>query len=494
MANALTDQYQLVRTSTVDASFLQNLLGKTINYNDGFVRELFRDGRRIGSIYSHADTVQARRGDTLLSVNMGIVTVPFTDQLATRDGYTMTYDGTVRLRVWDPRTFAVCYQQGIDPLQKALDAIRAALLREIARTVHDNVTDAYLRNVVEYEVAPRQPAPYGWGLRDAALVAEYGVAILDAQTMVPRADPKRVAEIAEIERVQREQERLERERQIKLAELRQQENIRLAELRKQEATQREELRVTDELARQQRVIDERTLKEQLADEDARKDFERVQMERDAIVRIRIREQDVLNDAAVQIRIAEAQERRREDRALLRRLREQGVSTDRIVREYPELTYLFERRDLISDQIVEAPPTRQIREPATPAGEHRSDAGESQQSYGVVSEPHPDDEHTLSHLGIKVSRHELTDQEMSWSGATSHLAYFIEDVLPDWEGDQQLRKGDFIFALADTSVPELPELAVLLDSLQSQDSLVKVTLLRGTVPVVVYVTIPPMTQR
>ncbi len=458
MSNTLTDQYQLVRITTVDAGFWQNLLGKPINYNDGFCRELFRDGRHIGSIRSDADTASAKRGDTILSVNMGIVTVPFTDKLPTRDGYQLGYDGTVRLQVGDPRLFATCYQQAIDPLQKAIDSIRGALTREIARTQHDDATGEYLRHIVEYYSGQHGTFPTPGGLREVTIIAEYGMLILDAQTLIPRPDPQRKVDKEEDERVKRETERLRKDEQIELARLSQQWVV----------------------GEEQRKHDIRTRENQLDDDSARRDHARVQQE-----------QDVLHAAAVKLRIESAQEQAQQDRDLLRRLRDDEWPRDRILREYPELAYLFERRDILTGQLMEPESQPRIAGPAT-AVTLQPGTTSPAEVYGVSSESRPDDLSTISHLGIRVSRHKFSDEEMGWSGAKSGLAYFIEDVIPDWKGEQKLKKGDFLFEIADRPVPELPELARLLNELNAGDRPVKITYLRGTAVLVAYADIPSTT--
>lgn len=485
MPNTLTDQYQLVRTSTVDTTFIQILTGKTVNYNDGFCRELFRDGKHLQSLRSASDSFSARKGDTVLTVNMGVITVPFTDKLPTRDGYHLTYDGTVRLAVWDARTFATCYQQSIDPLQKTLDAIRATLLREVARDQHDVVDDVRLRYLVEHNVpgAPRRPTSTPWGPRDIAVVIEYGVAILEAQTMIPHADPRRTAEIEEERRRKRQEEeeatRVARERE----RLAKEQAIEQARLAQQEVLQRERLRVQDELAQQQRLIDERKLREAHTDSNAQWEHERIQ-----------HEQSLRRDAALQLEIEQVRQQVAEDRALLRRLREQGFATADILREHPELDYLFERRNVLTGSLLNPEVLKSIAggtAQAMPADDTPSADGVSEK-YGVTRESHDDDHFTLAHLGIAVSRHELNAKQIEYAQTPGQsLAYFVEKVLPTGDQAQDLQKGDIIYQINDQSVPELPDAATLLDTLQAEGNPVKVTYLRGMTSLVTYIEIPSL---
>ena len=463
MPNTLTDQYQLVKTSTLDANFIQVLLGKTVNYNDGFCRELFRDGRHLKSLRSSSDSFTARKGDTMLSVNTGIITVPFTDKIPTRDGYHISYDATVRLAVADPRVFAVSYVQNVDPLQKTLDVIRAALLREVARGQHDAMTDVYLRSVVENDTGVRRPTQTPWGPMDTTLIVEYGVAILDAQTMIPHADPKRVAEIEEARRVALEKERLRKEEEIEKAKLAQ-----------QEVLERERLRVQDELARQQRVIDERK------QEEAKKD-DLEQWEHDRFKH----EQGIRRDVALDIEIQGVRQREADDRAFYRELRGKGYSTANILSDYPELGYLLERRDVLTGQLLNGAELKQISSAATPQAAATSSTSNNSSGpdelFGVTREPRADDIFTISHLGVKVSRHTLTEQEVEWIQSPGQsFAYFVEAEVASGadDDDGDLQREDLIYQIDDKPVPELTELAPYLDTQQRKGNPVKVTYLRG----------------
>ena len=152
MPNTLTDSYQLVKTSTLEVNFIQNLLHNVIVGNkDGFSLELFRNGSYVRSIRTPTDTTAAHKGDTLLAVNLGIITVPLTDKVRTadEDDYVIAYDATVRLMVRDSHRFAIGYVQGIDPLQKTVDVILAVLKRSIAQSQHDAVSEEGLRKVVK---------------------------------------------------------------------------------------------------------------------------------------------------------------------------------------------------------------------------------------------------------------------------------------------------------------------------------------------------------
>jgi hypothetical protein len=474
MPNTLTDQYQIVKTSTLDANFIQILLGKTVNYNDGFCRELFRDGKHLRSLRSPTDSFSARKGDTMLSVNMGIVTLPFADKIPTRDGYFISYDATARLIVQDPRTFAVCYMQGIDPLQKTVDVILAALKKEVARGKHDDMSDVFLRSVVESHTGARRPLQTQLGWQDVTPVVEYGVAIVDAQTMSPHADPKRTAEIEEAKRVEQEKERLRKEKEIELAKLQQ-----------REALQAEQLRVQDELAKQQRVIDERKYAE--AHQDDLKQFEHDRYKL---------EQAARRNAALDMQIEAARQQEAGDRALLRRLRDQGIPTITILQEYPELGYLLERRDVLTGQLLNGPELRQLTTPeARPSSSSGSNASDTARDlHGITREPRADDIYTISHLSIKVSRHVLSEHETGLAQAQDQsFGYLVEVVLTSWPQEQDLQAQDLIYQIDDKPVPELNDLAPYLDMRQLRGEPIKVTYLRGEDSLVTLIDIPP-TQR
>jgi hypothetical protein len=448
MPNTLTDQYALVKTTTLDVNFIQLLLGKTVNYNDGFSRELFREGKHLRSLRAPTDSISARKGDTLLAVNTGIVTAPFTDKLPTRDGYFITYDATVRLFVEDARTFAIGYVQGIDPLQKTVDVILAALKREVARGQHDQMSDEYLRGVVEHETGIRRPLQLPWGMGEATLVVEYGVAILDAQTMSPRADPKRVAEIEEAERVAKERERLRREKEIELAKIEQQKNIRASQhdldLHKQKDAQELDLG---------------------------------QWKHDRFKQ----EEGARRDAALEMEIEAARLQESEDRAQLRRLREQGIPTARIVQEYPELRYLLERRNLRTGELENEADLAQLTA--------RIVEVESLRTHAVS---HSNGIWTIGHMNIKVSRHELSEQEAELAQKPAQsLSYLVVEVIPPGQQDSNggLRAQDLIYEIDKKPVVELADLAPYLDECQRRDGAVTVTYLRGEYSGVAVIVIP-----
>lgn len=469
MPNTLTDRYDLVKTSILDVNFIQFLLGKTVNYNDGFCRELFRDGKHLKSLRSPADSFAARKGDTMLSVNMGIVTVPFTDKIPTVDGYYLSYDATVRLIVLDPRTFTVCYVQSVDPLQKTVDVILAALKREVALGHHDKMNDVFLRGVVENQSGVRRPYQTQLGMWEATLVAEYGVAILDAQTMSPHADPKRVAEIEEAKRVERERERIRKEQEIELAKLKQ-----------REVLQAEQLRVQDERTKQQRAIDERN-RDNAHDDDLR------QFEHD---RYKL-EQGARRDAALEMEIAAARQREADDRALLHSLRAQRLPTATILQEYPELGYLLERRDVLNGQLLNAEELKQITSPVVQSSTSSGGASDGARDlHGITREQREDDIYSISHLGVKISRHKLSERESDLAQSPGQsFGYLVEAVIVSGAHEQDLQQQDLIYQIDDKPVPELHDLAPYLDACQLRGNPVKVTYLRGEDSLVTLISIP-----
>lgn len=471
MQNTLTDEYSLIKVTTLDANFIQLLLGKTVNYNDGFCRELFRDGKHLRSLRSPSDTFSARKGDTMLSVNMGIVTVPFRDKIPTRDGYFLSYDATVRLLVVDPRIFAVCYVQRIDPLQKTIDIILAALKREVARGLHDDMSDQYLREVVENDTGSPMHVQMPWGPANVTHVVEYGVAILDAQTMSPHADPKRIEEIKEAQRVEDEKERLRKEREIELARMRKEQEIELARLEKREAIETEQMRMQDALARQQREIDIRKHDEAL--EDDRKQWEH---EREKL------EDGRRRDAALEMNIEAARQQFVEDRALLRRLREQGIPTATIVQEYPELLYLLERRDILDNKrVLNAAELEQINARIVQA--------ESPTTHAVTCS---DGIWTIGHFSMKVSPHVLSEHEAGLAQMPAQsLGYLVEELIGTGQHEHEVdpQPEDLIYLIDNQPVPKLDDLAPYLDERQQQGNAVKVTYLRGEISGVVTIVIP-----
>jgi hypothetical protein len=458
MPNTLTDQFQLVKTTTLDANFIQVLLGKTVNYNDGFCRELFRDGKHLTSLRSPRDTFSAHKGDTMLSVNMGIVTVTFTDKIPTRDGYYISYDATARLLVLDPRTFAVCYVQGIDPLQKTVDVVLAALKREVAEGKHDAMSAVYLRGIVENDTGPRKLTQTQVGLVEVTPIVEYGVAILDAQTMSPHADPKRIAELEEIQRVRTEQERLAREQEIALATQ-----------RHREAVERARMSSQDRLDQQQAVINRHRQDEALEIDQVQWGHDRFQLE-----------EGQRRDAALKMQIERAQRKEAADSELLDDLRSQGYSSAAILQHHPDLRYLFEHRDLMTGQLLNGDELLQLS--ATAAAPTTSPSSSAPDAllamHGITSEPRGGDLlYTISHFGVTVSRHALSEQELQWTQIPDQSFAYLVEVVATGPIDQELKPQDLIYQIDNIPAPEIAELGPYLTMQQQRGNPVRVTYLR-----------------
>lgn len=279
--------------------------------------------------------------------------------------------------------------------------------------------------------------------------------------MSPRADPERVAEVAEIERVKKEQDRIARDQAIKLTEL-----------KNKEVVDTEALRVKDVLAQQQREIDERQRDEALADNRAK--WQEAQYQE---------EQKRLRDAAVDIRIEQARSTAEADARLLNQLRSQGYSTANILQEYPELRYQFEKRDLVSGTLLNGDELLRLgaanaapAAPAAPSG--GSAAATSEPKFGLTREPREDDILTISHLGVTVSHHTLTKEERDSTQIPDlAFAYQVETVVSTGPLRQKLQQADLIYQIGDYPVPEFAKLAPYLDTLQKEGKPARLTYLR-----------------
>ena len=116
MTNKETDELEFVRVESHG-----EMLGRVLTAVEGFSLEVFRDHQHIGSVNQKngLSRLVLRPGDTLLRVTLGVRLLSLSGLLRSQEDYTFQYGATLRLRVDNPKQFALSYIQQSDPVYLA---------------------------------------------------------------------------------------------------------------------------------------------------------------------------------------------------------------------------------------------------------------------------------------------------------------------------------------------------------------------------------------
>jgi TIR domain len=146
MTNTITDQHNLVKVETITGGIL--FWRKVIDYNDGFLRVIFRDGRYHGSILTPHDIARAHNGDTLYTINASSISLNLKGTIRTKDGFIPSYETTLLIRIINPVPFAICYIQSNDPLGMVVTMVQNAITREANHSLHKELKADNLEQVI----------------------------------------------------------------------------------------------------------------------------------------------------------------------------------------------------------------------------------------------------------------------------------------------------------------------------------------------------------
>lgn len=144
MPNAETDTLALVTSYTVPEG--NWFLPKPIRTDVGYSLQIFTGGGQYrGQVDESLLRVNARRGDVVLRVNLGMHLYTFIGDVTPRDGHVRKYALTLKVQVVDPEAFAIAYRQQRDPLNQLRGTISGKLNTWAVQLYHDDLTPDALR-------------------------------------------------------------------------------------------------------------------------------------------------------------------------------------------------------------------------------------------------------------------------------------------------------------------------------------------------------------
>ncbi|GEM_PF-2225403 len=148
MPNTITDEYGMVTEGRVEHG--RFIFRSKVQPAAGFNLYVFSpQGAYLGEITQDDAGFRANEGNKILRVNLGSKIIKFEGTLHTKDGHDRHYAAEIDVEVVDPYAFAICYQQGNDPVGQAQRYINADLVRWAKYLDHDDIQETNLRHRAE---------------------------------------------------------------------------------------------------------------------------------------------------------------------------------------------------------------------------------------------------------------------------------------------------------------------------------------------------------